>query len=463
MSIHSHPSKRMRYSLPFSIDQNLNDIEAFLKNLKTSSYPCFRMLSELTEEIKLHETQKVGSLSSALMKHKSKISQLLTFSWEKIHSDKWNKPELTIWRDLYAISSIWECARLFLNEFNSKNYQSLKPIIRQLDLGIMIGAARFQSAMQDFVNIVHELYVEDGHENEEANVDNDEKKNAKMALVDMKNKDNNPFLGQALICSELPCVDKEMLSLNEFVTDYFKKQKPLVIRNYIDDWPALSRWNDIDYLLHTAGHRTVPVEIGRIYTDDNWTQSLMTLQEFLQHFVLKTSANDKHDSKSDETNTSKNASGYLAQHQLFDQIQCWKTNHDFYVPDFVHVGDRDFDEYGTINAWLGPKGTITPIHFDDRHNILTQVVGYKYLMIFDPSESEHLYSFQRNSHLLFNTSQIGDFDITYNIQSQSVDITDLKHLVQKFPLFQHAKYKECILGPGDHSTYHLFIGILSNL
>ena len=58
------------------------------------------------------------------------------------------------------------------------------------------------------------------------------------------------------------------------------------------------------------GPRTVPVELGSRYTDDTWSQRLMTLYEFITEYIESPSL----------TGSSQNATGYLAQHQLFDQV-----------------------------------------------------------------------------------------------------------------------------------------------
>ena len=46
----------------------------------------------------------------------------------------------------------------------------------------------------------------------------------------------------------------------------------------------MSRWQDLGYLLETAGGRTVPVEVGSHYLASGWGQRLMLLSDFiLQH------------------------------------------------------------------------------------------------------------------------------------------------------------------------------------
>lgn len=75
-------------------------------------------------------------------------------------------------------------------------------------------------------------------------------------------------------------------------------------------WPALTKWLDVGYLLQVAGERTVPIEVGNHYADENWSQKLMTLKDFINKHYL-------------EANTDL---GYLAQHNLFDQVHFWLTS-----------------------------------------------------------------------------------------------------------------------------------------
>jgi lysine-specific demethylase 8 len=59
-------------------------------------------------------------------------------------------------------------------------------------------------------------------------------------------------------------------------------------------------------LLQVAGYRTVPIELGRRYTDDSWTQSLMTIGHFVDRHLTG--------------GTAGRVVGYLAQHELFEQV-----------------------------------------------------------------------------------------------------------------------------------------------
>lgn len=69
-------------------------------------------------------------------------------------------------------------------------------------------------------------------------------------------------------------------------------------------WKSLELWKDIEYLKRVAGTRTVPIEVGSKYTEDDWAQQLITFSEYLETHIS---------SKCTKI-------GYLAQHQLFQQV-----------------------------------------------------------------------------------------------------------------------------------------------
>lgn len=72
----------------------------------------------------------------------------------------------------------------------------------------------------------------------------------------------------------------------------------------MEHWPALNKWKDLNYLVKLAGARLVPVEIGSSYADADWSQKLITLEEFINIHVVQESEKPT----------------YLAQHQLFNQV-----------------------------------------------------------------------------------------------------------------------------------------------
>lgn len=44
--------------------------------------------------------------------------------------------------------------------------------------------------------------------------------------------------------------------------------------------------SSVDYLREIAGWRTVPVELGLRYTDEEWSQELMTVDDFISQYIV---------------------------------------------------------------------------------------------------------------------------------------------------------------------------------
>ncbi|KAF8421482.1 hypothetical protein EV426DRAFT_633778 [Tirmania nivea] len=165
---------------------------------------------------------------------------------------------------------------------------------------------------------------------------------------------------------------------------------PFIIKSLSLHWPALTTrlWSSPSYLLsHTnSGKRLVPIELGKSYTDASWGQRIIPFKQFLEEYIL-------HPSPSSST-------GYLAQHDLFSQIPALRN--DIAIPDYCYSsytdGDRseevDDDDISEplLNVWLGPQNTLSPLHTDPYKNILCQVVGRKYIRLYNPhSETPRLF------------------------------------------------------------------------
>ena len=64
----------------------------------------------------------------------------------------------------------------------------------------------------------------------------------------------------------------------------------MVVTGALSSWPALTKWQDLDYLSRVAGPRTVPVELGKHYLADGWGQQLMLFSDFVKLHVKQEAA-----------------------------------------------------------------------------------------------------------------------------------------------------------------------------
>ena len=249
---------------------------------------------------------------------------------------------------------------------------------------------------------------------------------------------------------------------------------PLLLRGSCRNWPAFRLWRDPDYILSTCGHRTVPVELGSSYLDGNWQQNLMTMENF---FKIDAAHDDDKSSYMGNTTEQRRQVLYLAQHPLFDQIPAMRK--DILTPDFcflpasrVNVNDsgvntdvrsskfvdehsvygknQDGEHFVLVHAWLGPAGTVSPIHFDVYDNVLSQVVGYKYVRLFDPGQTERLYPHENgpftNAAKVDINHQCGH-NISENVKRLDSKLQSFGY--DKYPKYKDALYSDIILEPGD--------------
>ena len=52
------------------------------------------------------------------------------------------------------------------------------------------------------------------------------------------------------------------ITKNDFIENYFKPQKPVVLERAIEYWPAFDKWN-LDYMKKIAGDKIVPLYDNR--------------------------------------------------------------------------------------------------------------------------------------------------------------------------------------------------------
>jgi lysine-specific demethylase 8 len=147
-------------------------------------------------------------------------------------------------------------------------------------------------------------------------------------------------------------------SLSVFRRELFNK--PFILTGFASHWPAMNEhpWHSIDYLRSVAGRgRVVPVEVGKDYRTDDWTQRMMPWDDFLD-------ALEKHQTHPETVL-------YMAQHNLLSQFHALRE--DIVIPDYVFCAPQapatypfyrapNNEEELVLNAWLGPAGTVSPAH-----------------------------------------------------------------------------------------------------
>ncbi|XP_022184844.2 bifunctional peptidase and arginyl-hydroxylase JMJD5 [Nilaparvata lugens] len=398
MNIIRESYMNLRSIIPSNLHlQNYNDLEEEILDLTKD---CYKQLLLLDEQIMKNENFKFEGVLDEI---KSIVQIVLDRTWENLNTGHWSQvPESQ--RFIYSLGSLFlsmiSVMQAFLVQSDQQKY-CLEKGLKDADMGLLLGCA-YRTELTKAAEILSNC----------------------ITKLDSPNETTGT---SSLICGSLlpeftgvkGCEIDTLScpSLETFYAIFFLPRKPVKLEACMTHWPALNKWNSLDYISAKAGGRTVPVEIGSRYDEEEWSQSLMTVREFIRTHI--TSENKQ------------KRTGYLAQHQLFNQIPELLT--DICEPEYCCCSDKENTESGgtDINAWFGPAGTISPLHYDPKHNILAQVVGRKRVILYDPKYSDCLSC--HNSKLLKNTAQVDPENPDY----------------KQFPNYKNVPALETILHPGE--------------
>jgi lysine-specific demethylase 8 len=340
------------------------------------------------------------------------------------------------WRDCFALAAVLRAA----SKLSSGHWQAA---VRLLDLALILGrkdgeqqSAEVAAACAPLLAAAAVQRVHDGR--------------SELAPPAKKRRSSRLARSPAAP-SSLPAVS-ELLGcdgggdgrLRAAVQAARAARRGLKLLGALDDWAALrSGWaSSLEAVSAAVGHRTVPIEVGigawggRAATGRQ--QRLMRIDDFLAG--LHGPESEHHGASPLAVTpvvpvTAFSTRGYCAQHQLFHQ-----------APDLAaQIGTRalelcgDRDTAATLGAarvWLGPGGTVTPLHFDRHDNVLCQCFGAKLVLLCGEGESGEL---DEGGGALYPCVELA------NASRVDAEVPDLA----AFPRFGSVPRRACVLQPGD--------------
>jgi ribosomal protein L16 Arg81 hydroxylase len=201
-------------------------------------------------------------------------------------------------------------------------------------------------------------------------------------------------------------------------TDLFFKQfyalnKPLIVRNAVKHWPAVKQWN-AEYLIEKAGACDVQIQSRRTQNLNYEIQASQHRQvtrfdDFVKQVFFGVESNDIY-------MTAQN--GDINGNAL---ANLW--------PDLAPLPAilNDATDVHRMFFWIGPRGTVTPLHHDLTNNLMAQVVGRKLVKLIAPDYLPYIYN---------------HYHCYSQVDPENVDLA-------KFPLFKRVKVFDVEIGPGD--------------
>jgi ribosomal protein L16 Arg81 hydroxylase len=203
------------------------------------------------------------------------------------------------------------------------------------------------------------------------------------------------------------------LTREEFLEKYYSVNRPVVLLDMMNKWRARSLWNP-DYLRKTCGNEMVEVMTGRdsdsryeINSEQHRTS--MVFSEFIDHITQCGKSNDRYMVANNDTLRREGMK------HLYDDIEVF--------PEFLDGDNLN----GGVFFWLGPAGTVTPLHHDAMNILTAQVYGRKRVTLIPSCQIHRVYN------------EIGVFS----------EVDSERPNFDEFPEFRNVTMRKFILKPGE--------------
>lgn len=290
------------------------------------------------------------------------------------------------------------------HDFNSENtYQILSLLARGVnrdDIKSYIGSDNIDSLIKDISeNPLFPYYKKLFQKNDKL-----------FALMHL----DHFFKEQSGIYKEVPV--HEYLDPETFFDHYFYENRPVLVKKWADHWPAIKKW-DFNFFKKFYGNEIVEITSGRD-SDELYEIKLegfkrkITLREYLEIIESNPESNDV----------------YLVARNFLLANPAFAGLFEDFSPINQVIDHNAHNDKGYVKMWIGPKGTITPLHHDRVNVLLVQVMGRKLIRFIPPNQNEKVY----NERDVFS-----ELDLNREID------------LDKFPLAKNLKIIDVVVNPGE--------------
>lgn len=199
-----------------------------------------------------------------------------------------------------------------------------------------------------------------------------------------------------------------------FYRDYLWANRPAIVPGLMADWPALQKWTP-EYFSARFGDEIIEVtgdrDVDPLF-EDNFPlhRRTMTMRDYVAAIECGGVSNDL----------------YLVAKNGLLSNPAFRALHDDFTPPPDYL-DRNFRGHDNARLWVGPGGTVTPLHHDGSNIFFGQIQGRKEIRLIAPCFLDLLY----NDRTCFSQVDLANVDD------------------QAFPLMRNVAIQTAIVEPGD--------------
>lgn len=154
------------------------------------------------------------------------------------------------------------------------------------------------------------------------------------------------------------------LTYEQFLSVYYCRNVPFIVRKGASNWPAVRKWSRT-YLSEFCGSAKIEYLVGeQRYKNEGDNTRKTTLSEFLESIP---------------TNSVNNSRYLVATNFAFRSEGMRSLLSD--IGGFRWLPTLDHTNPSVVRLWIGPAGTVTPLHHDLMSVIFVQIHGQKRFVI----------------------------------------------------------------------------------
>jgi hypothetical protein len=205
------------------------------------------------------------------------------------------------------------------------------------------------------------------------------------------------------------------LGRDEFFERYYAAGRPVILVGEMTDWPALSRWTPA-VLREAIGPQPIEYQGDRTRSEGFEIDKDAHRREMpFDAFIDRIDGAEGNDAYLTAYNSARNAKILSALHRDLGFLDKFLT--------------REVAEPNGM-MWIGPRGTLTPLHHDLTNNLIAQLIGRKRLKLVPAADVGKLYNHK-------------------HVFSEVRDLEDPALDRLRFPSLAGARIYDATLYPGD--------------
>ncbi|XP_062077129.1 lysine-specific demethylase JMJ32 isoform X2 [Humulus lupulus] len=266
----------------------------------------------------------------------------------------------------------------------------------------------------------------------------------------------------------------------QFLRDFVSQNKPCVISNAINHWPALSKWSNDSYLIESLSTSSSSDQLVSVHlTPNGRADALAPLNDRVKTngtssspssaSLCFASAHVEHMPfpealkliSSPASNSNDMPPKFVAYAQ--QQNDCFRSEYSALSPDCdAHIPWAS-DALGclpeAVNLWIGNHLSETSFHKDHYENLYAVVTGHKHFLLLPPTDVHRMYIQDYPAAQYLYSQDTRDFTLELDKPLRYVpwcsvnpypSVENKVEEMAKFPLFfQGPKPFECTVNPGE--------------